>query len=46
MSKKEPNKKEKADSGETVDEEKVSNLMFDQPLQLLQLERQLRIEER
>ena len=34
MSKKEPYTEEKADSGETVDEEKVSNLMFDQPLQL------------
>ena len=40
MSEKEPITKEKADSVETVDEEKASNLTFDQRLQLLQLERQ------
>jgi len=39
MSEKEPNTEEKADSEETVDKEKVSNLTFDQRLQLLQLER-------
>ena len=46
MSEKEPNTEEKADSEETVDEEKASNLTFDQRLQLLQLERQIRMEER
>ena len=37
---------EKADYEETPDEEKASDLTFDQRLQLLQLERQVRIEER
>ena len=46
MSEKEPNTEEKVDSEETVDEEKASNLTFDQQLQLLQLERQIRMEER
>jgi len=43
---KEPNTAEKADYEETPDEEKASDLTFDQRLQLLQLERQIRIEER
>ena len=46
MSEKEPNTEEKADSEETVDEENASNITFDQRLQLLQLERQIRMEER
>ena len=46
MSEKEPNTEEKADYEETPDEEKASDLTFDQRLQLLQLERQIRIEER
>ena len=46
MSKKEPITEEKAVSDETVDEEKASNLTFDQGLRLLQLERQIRMEER
>ena len=37
---------EKADYEETPDEERASDLTFDQRLQLLQLERQIRIEER
>ena len=46
MSEKEPNPEEKADSEETVDEEKLSDLTFDQRLQLLRLERQIRLEGR
>ena len=46
MSEKEPNMEQKADYEETVDEDKASDLTFDQRLQLLQLERQIRIEER
>ena len=46
MPEKEPNTEEKADYEETPDEEKASDLTFDQRLQLLQLERQIRIEER
>ena len=41
MSEKEPITEEKADSVQTVDEEKATNLTFDQRLQLLQLERQI-----
>ena len=43
MSEKEPNME---DYKETPDKEKASDLTFDQRLQLLQLERQIRIEER
>ena len=46
MSKKADITEEKEDSDETVDEDKASNLTFDQRLQLLQLERQIRMEER
>ena len=46
MSEKEPNTEEKADYEETPDDEKASDLTFDQRLQLLQLERRIRIEER
>ena len=47
MSEKEPITEEKADSVQTVDEEKETNLTFDQRLQLLQLERQIiRMDER
>ena len=46
MSEKEPITEEKADSLETLDEEKASNVTFDRRLQLLQLERQIRMEER
>ncbi|XP_068684916.1 uncharacterized protein [Montipora foliosa] len=46
MSEKEPNTEEKLEFAETVDEEEASDLTFDQRLQLLQLERQIRIEER
>ena len=41
MSEKEPNTEETAVSEETVDEEKASNLTFDQRLQLLQLKDRL-----
>ena len=46
MSEKEANTEESAVSEETVDEERAGNLTFDQRLQLLQLERQIRMEER
>ena len=46
MSEKESNTEEKLEFEETVDEEEASDLTFDQRLQLLQLERQIRIEER
>ena len=46
MSEKESNTEEKVEDEETVDEEDVSDLTFDQRLQLLQLERQIRREER
>ena len=46
MSEKERTTEEKTDYEETPDEEKASDLTFDQRLQLLQLERQIRIEER
>ena len=46
MSKKADITEEKEDSDGTVDEDKESNLTFDQRLQLLQLERQIRMEER
>ena len=46
MSEKESNTEEKLEFEETVDEEEASDLTFDQRLQLLQLERQIRIDER
>ena len=46
MAEKESNTEEKVEYEETVDEEEASDLTFDQRLQLLQLERQIRIEER
>ena len=46
MSKKADITEEKEDSDETVDEDKESNLTFDQRLQLLQLERQISMEVR
>ena len=46
MSKKADITEEKEDSVETIDEDKESNLTFDQRLQLLQLERQISMEER
>ena len=46
MSKKADITEEKEDSDETVDEDKESNLTFDQRLQLLQLERQISTEVR
>ena len=46
MSKKADITEEKEDFDETVDEDKESNLTFDQRLQLLQLERQISMEER
>ena len=46
MSEKEANTEETAVSEETVDEQRAGNLTFDQRLQLLQLERQIRMEER
>ena len=46
MSEKEANTEETAFSEATVDEERAGNLTFDQRLQLLQLERQIRMEER
>ena len=46
MSEKEANTEETAVSEETVDEERAGNLTFDQRLQLLQLKRQIRMEER
>ena len=46
MSKKADITEEKEDCDETVDEDKESNLTFDQRLQLLQLERQISMEER
>ena len=46
MSEKERNTEERADYEETPDYEKAVDLTFDQRLQLLQLERPIRIEER
>ena len=46
MSEKERNTEERADYEETPDYEKAIDLTFDQRLQLLQLERPIRIEER